>query len=174
MPIPDKALPKPETKREEINMKTSMMAILMASAVTLNCGSLTAAETTQKDDQMGLSKTSVYDDPSPDVFQYPTTNPSAAVALPRAYNGAPPMVPHKIDGFLPVTSKKNMCLTCHNEPDMIGKAKSKGDPTPMPASHYSKADNGSLTFSDTRYVCVQCHTPQADVKDLVGNTFTPK
>jgi cytochrome c-type protein NapB len=57
---------------------------------------------------------------------------------------------------------------------MIGKKKTKGLPTPMPESHYHKADDGKLEFSDTRYVCVQCHTPQADVKDLVGNTFTPK
>jgi cytochrome c-type protein NapB len=153
-------------------MKTTMMAILAAGALTLTYGVLQAAEMTQTDDQMGLSKTSVYDDPSPDVFEYPATKPAAAIALPRAYSGAPPQVPHKVDSYLPITSRKNQCLTCHDDPGMIGKVRGKGIATPMPESHYHKADNGNLTFSDTRYVCVQCHTPQADVKDLVGNTFT--
>jgi nitrate reductase (cytochrome), electron transfer subunit len=152
-------------------MKTTMMAILAAGALTLTCGALRAAEMTQTDDQMGLSKTSVYDNPSPDVFAYPVTKPADASALPRAYIGAPPQVPHNIDTYLPITSSKNKCLGCHDDTDMIGKARGKGTPTPMPESHYHKADNGSLTFSDKRYVCVQCHTPQADVNELVGNTF---
>jgi len=152
-------------------MKTIMMAMLAAGALTLTYGAPQAAETGQADNQMGLSKTSVYDDPSPDVFDYPATKPAAAMPLPRAYSGAPPQVPHKIDGYLPIKSGKNQCLGCHDDPDMIGKARGKGIATPMPQSHYHKADNGSLQFSDTRYVCVQCHTPQAEVKELVGNTF---
>jgi cytochrome c-type protein NapB len=154
-------------------MKTTMMAILVAGTMTLTYGALQAAETTQTDDQMGLSKTSVYDNPSPPVFEYPATKPANASALPRAYFGAPPQVPHSIASYLPITSSKNKCLSCHDDPDMIGKAQAKGEPTPMPESHYHKAANGSLTFSDKRYVCVQCHAPQADVKELVGNTFTP-
>jgi len=155
-------------------MNTTVMAMLAAGALILTYGALHAAEMAQADNQMGLSKTSVYDDPSPDVFEYPNTKPAAAIALPRAYSGAPPQVPHKIDAYLPIKSGKNQCLGCHDDPDMIGKnrAKGKGIATPMPESHYRKADNGSLQFSDTRYICVQCHTPQADVKELVGNTFT--
>lgn len=152
-------------------MKTTMMALLAATAVTLSYGTLQAAEDARKDDQMGLSKTSVFDDPTPEVFQYPQTEPSAAQALPRAYIGAPPQVPHKIAVFMPITRGKNLCITCHDKPALIGAAKSRGIAAPMPESHYHKADNGKLEFSDTRYVCVQCHTPQAEVKDLIGNTF---
>jgi cytochrome c-type protein NapB len=152
-------------------MKTTTKAMLAAGALTLSYGALQAAEMAQTDSQMGLSKTSVYEDPSPDVFAYPATKPMDANALPRAYIGAPPLVPHNIASYLPITSSRNKCLGCHDDPDMIGKTRAKGEPTPMPESHYHKADNGSLTFSDKRYVCVQCHTPQADVKDLVGNTF---
>jgi nitrate reductase (cytochrome), electron transfer subunit len=153
-------------------MKTTMMAIL-AGTMTLTYGALHAAEITQTDDQMGLSKTSVYDNPSPAVFAYPMTKPADASALPRAYVGAPPQVPHNIASYLPITSSNNKCLSCHDDPDMMGKARGKGIATPMPESHYHKADNGSLTFSEKRYVCVQCHTPQADVDELVGNTFKP-
>lgn len=152
-------------------MKTTMMALLAATAVTLSYGALQAAENVWVDDQLGLSKTSVFDDPSPEVFQYPQTEPSAALAMPRAYSGAPPQVPHKIEVFMPITRGKNLCLTCHDKPDLIGSVKSRGIATPMPESHYSKAQGGALTRSDTRYICVQCHAPQADVKDLVGNTF---
>ncbi len=154
-------------------MKTIMMAVLAATAVTLGHGTLQAAENTMLDDQMGLSRTSVFDDPSPEAFQYPQTEPSMAHAMPRAYSGAPPQVPHKLEVFMPITRGKNLCLTCHDKPDLIGAAKSRGIATPMPESHYLKAADGSLKRSDTRHICVQCHTPQAAVKDLVGNTFTP-
>ncbi len=154
-------------------MKTTTMAMLAACALTLSQGALQAAEMTQADDQMGLSKTSVFDNPSPDVFAYPETKPADASGLPRAYIGAPPQVPHSIANLLPISAKRNKCLGCHDDTEMIGKKRDPGVATPMPASHYHKAADGSLTFSDTRYVCVQCHTPQADVKELVGNTFRP-
>lgn len=155
-------------------MKTTTKAMLAAAALTLSHGALQAAEMTQTDSQMGLSRTSVYEDPSPDVFQYPETDPAEAKALPRAYSGAPPQIPHGIDDYLPITAQKNGCNGCHNKPARIGKKAVAGVPTPMPESHYHKSDTGKLEFSDSRYICVQCHTPQANVKDLVGNSFTPK
>ncbi len=153
-------------------MNKIMMTMLVAGSIGLGFGGLQAEGMVQVDDQMGLSKTSVFDDPSPAAFDYPQTEPNEAKPMPRAYSGAPPQIPHNIDDFLPINAQKNKCNTCHDKPAKIGKKKTKGLPTPMPESHYNKADNGSLTFSDTRYICVQCHTPQADVKDLVGNTFT--
>ncbi len=155
-------------------MKTTMKAMLAAGALTLSYGALQAAEMTQMDSQMGLSKTSVYEDPSPDVFQYPQTDPGDARSIPPAFSGAPPQIPHNVEDFLPIDAQKNKCNGCHDKPARIGKKPVAGIPTPMPESHYHKADNGKLEFSDTRYICVQCHTPQADVKDLVGNTFVPK
>jgi cytochrome c-type protein NapB len=148
--------------------------MLAAAALTLSYGALQAAEMTQIDSQMGLSKTSVYEDPTPDVFQYPQADPGESQTLPRAYSGAPPQIPHSIADFVPITAQQNACNGCHNKPARIGKNVAKGTPPPMPESHYHKADTGKLEFSDSRYICVQCHTPQANVKDLVGNTFMPK
>ena len=162
---------KPELNHEETKMKTTMMAILAAATATLTYGALQAAEIILVDDQMGLSKTSVFDDPSPAVFDYPKTEPYEAQALPRAYSGAPPQVPHGIEDFLPINAQKNGCYSCHDKPALIGKKKIKGLPTPMSESHYVKIEGGKLNRSGARYVCTQCHTPQADVKDLVGNTF---
>jgi cytochrome c-type protein NapB len=55
---------------------------------------------------------------------------------------------------------------------LIGKKKVKGIATPIPESHYVKAEDGKLARSGARYNCTQCHAPQAEVSDLVGNTFT--
>jgi cytochrome c-type protein NapB len=121
------------------------------------------------DSEIGLSKTSVFEDPAPTAFEYPVTEPSAATALPRAWDSAPPQIPHKVDAFVPVTANKNLCVTCHDKPGLIGK-KTKGIPTSMPESHYDSVE-GKLVRSNARHVCTQCHAPQANVGDLVGNTF---
>jgi cytochrome c-type protein NapB len=162
----------PELKHEESKIKTTMMAMLVAGVMTIAYGALQAAEGTLVDDQMGLSKTSVFDNPSPDAFQYPETDPYDAHPLPRAYSGAPPQIAHGIEDLLPITAQKNRCTSCHDKPAMIGKKRNESLPTPMPASHYVKAMDGKLTRSNARYVCTQCHVPQAEVRDLVGNTFT--
>lgn len=152
-------------------MKKTMIAILMTGAVAATYGALQAADITLVDDQMGLSKTSVFDDPSPAVFEYPQTEPHAAKPIATAWEGAPPQIPHNIDDFVPINAQKNMCTGCHDKPALVGKKKVQGIPTPMPESHYVKADDGKLTRSGARYVCTQCHAPQADVGDLIGNTF---
>jgi len=155
-------------------MKKTITAVLAIGLVSVAYGALQAGEVVVRDDQMGLAPGSVFDDPSPEVFQYPDTEPSAARGLQRAYLGAPPQIPHRIDNLLPIRAKKNGCLRCHDAPDMIGKPRAaSGEPTPMPLTHYVKLDDGSLKRADNRHVCVQCHTPQAEVKELVGNTFAP-
>ena len=122
------------------------------------------------DDAIGLSKTSVYDVPDPQVFEYSDAAPFSGKILPRAYLGAPPQVPHDISE-MPITRDNNMCVGCHQQPDSIGK-KVKGQPTPLPASHYADVKSNSMHMG--RFVCTQCHTPQATVKPLVGNTFKPR
>jgi cytochrome c-type protein NapB len=159
----------PELNHEEIKMKTTMTAILLAGAVTLGYGALHAAEITLVDDQMGLSKSSVFDDPNLEVFEYPQGFDSKPME--PAYSGAPPQIPHNIDDYLPISAKKNMCTNCHEKPARIGQKKIRHIPTPMPESHYVKAEDGSLKRSDKRHICVHCHTPQAEVKELIGNTF---
>jgi cytochrome c-type protein NapB len=153
-------------------MNKIMMAVLAAAgAVSLGYGALQAEGVVLVDDQMGLSKTSVFEDPSPPAFDYPATDPSASGALPRAWEGAPPQIPHNIADFLPINAESNQCIRCHDKPAMMGKRKVKGIPTPMPESHYVKADDGKLSRAGSRHVCTQCHAPQAEVGDLVGNTF---
>lgn len=127
------------------------------------------------DKDIGLSKSSVFDTPSPTAFSYSEASPGSGNTLPRAYADAPPQIPHSIRGFTPVTARNNLCVGCHNNPAMWGKKKVKGVPTPMPQSHYTDMRNapGDVTkkLIGARFVCTQCHVPQAGVQPLVDNTF---
>lgn len=127
-----------------------------------------------KDTDLGLSKTSVFDTPTPKPFKYNEAFPGASKILPRAYPGAPPQIPHNIEAFKPITAGNNACISCHDKPDTIGKKEAKNLP-PMPLSHYvttkGKADQFQRKVSARRFLCTECHVPQANVKPLVGNTF---
>ncbi len=144
--------------------------IALFVAAALLAGGLYAAEAEWvRDDAIGLSKTSVFDDPAPPEFAYSDLKPKQSGVLPRFWEDAPPQIPHQIDKLLPIRAKLNKCLDCHDVPEDIGK-KVKGEPTPMPASHYIK-DDGELVMAKGRYFCSLCHVPQAGVEALVGNTY---
>lgn len=150
-------------------MKTSTwIAALLACAV----GGASAADKGVSEAQMGLSRTGVNADGVPDAFEYRQADPYSGGVLPRAFVGAPPQVPHGVDGLVPITRDSNACISCHQQPDQVGKRKVKGQPTPLPKSHYTDVRNNALHMG--RYNCTQCHAPQADVKSLVGNTFKGK
>lgn len=127
------------------------------------------------DKDMGLSKTSVFDTPDPETFSYSDKFPGSSSVFPRAYPDAPPQIPHNIDSFKPITTDNNACMGCHNNPSMRGKEIPEGMPTPMPESHYidlrHKPDTVREQIVEARYVCTQCHVPQANVEVLVENSF---
>jgi cytochrome c-type protein NapB len=148
-------------------MKRSASIIGIVAVFVAACA---AAGKPMAENEMGLSRTSVFEDPSPEVFQYPQTAPAAATRLPVAWDGAPPQIPHAIEPFMPIKADTNSCLDCHDKPSMMGK-KVEGRPTAMPESHYTKVE-GKWEHNNSLYICTQCHVPQANVKDLVGNSFT--
>jgi cytochrome c-type protein NapB len=115
----------------------------------------------------------VFDTPSPESFSYSASSPGSNEVLPLAYAGAPPQIPHNIDNLVPVTAENNQCVACHNTPGLIGQ-KGKGQPTPMPESHYTdlRRTPGKVTkkLTGSRFVCTQCHAPQAEVDPLVENS----
>lgn len=149
-------------------MKTTTYAVLALGALAV-AACATSLGPPVDEQQLGLSKTSVYDAPVPATFSYPAVEPDEAERLPRAFLGAPPQVPHEVETLPPITAEKNECLDCHNKPHLIGKGK-KGI-SPMPESHYVKVEGRPRPWG-ARYVCNQCHVPQAEVKPLVRNTFT--
>ena len=152
-------------------MKTRLITLTTLLTALALAATADPVETTE----LGLSKTSVFDTPTPVPFSYAAPQPSQSEPLPRAYGGfegAPPRIPHAIDAFMPITAKSNSCASCHDRPHLIGKTQ-KGAPTPMPQSHYGgfKGEGGKKDLSGARYVCTQCHVPQSGAAPLVANTL---
>lgn len=153
-----------------MNMKT----ISLCAIVLILSGNNLAADGIGEA-SLGLSKSSVFDTPDPSAFEYPDTKARYSEALPRAFHGAPPQVPHETDSMLPITRGDNSCLECHDRPDEIGVVEVKGG-RPMDRGHYSvhgvEGEYEGWVLSGVRYNCNQCHVQQADVPPLVDNTFS--
>jgi cytochrome c-type protein NapB len=153
------------------------------------------------EETLGLRKTNLYDeadDTTSIKTDYSRPAPGTSTKFERAYVNAPPMIPHSVDGLLPITKSNNQCIGCH----MPAEAKSMGmGATPVPPSHMTnyrpdtkmdgdkvvkegkelgKVNTSDLLIakakkSDTlyqgRFNCSQCHAPQAKIDTAVGNTF---
>ena len=122
---------------------------------------------------MGLSKTSVFDTPTPGNYTYNSEKPGRNDWLPRAWDGIPPQIPHGIEKYLPVVAADNQCLDCHDQPKYIGRPKNMDrrvkNKAPMSPSHY--ADDSFETLDNARFNCTQCHVPLSDAPPLVDNTY---
>ncbi len=153
--------------------KSVRKGVLLGAAITAAILSLSASAVQDQaipDDAIGLSKTSVFDVPDPAVFEYGKADPgTVGKRVDRSYHTAPPMVPHSIQDMVPIRQDFNLCKDCHAQPDLIGKKITQGMPVPAPVSHYANVKAGELYMG--RWNCTQCHAPQANVKNLVVNTF---
>ena len=147
---------------------------LLTAAVAMLATASVCADGGVSDSDIGLSKTSVFNVPAPDSFAYDDTEARRSKAMPRAFPGAPPQVPHEVVSMLPITLDDNRCLECHDRPEMIGQSEFKGG-NPMNKEHYSAVGEAQSfkgwRLSGARYNCNQCHVPQAGVVPLVKNTF---
>ncbi len=153
------------------------------------------------EESLGLRKTDIYSeaDTTSNPTDYKRDTAGSGVKFERAFLNAPPMIPHDIEGMLPITAKDNQCVGCHM-PDV---AKSM-NATPIPASHFTsfrpqtvlkdgevvkegkvvgkdiKNTSDIITVAHTlndlskaRFNCSQCHAPQSKNDPAVANTFTP-
>ncbi len=150
---------------------------------------------------LGLRKTDLYSEEKEttgDKADYTRPAPGSSTRFERAYVNAPPMIPHSVEGLLPITTKNNQCIGCH----MPAEAKSMGlNATPIPVSHFTNYRPitvmegekvvkegkvlGAVNTSDVliaittkteklyqgRFNCSQCHAPQSNTDTVVGNTF---
>ena len=84
----------------------------------------------------------------------------------RNYPEQPPTIPHKIEGYQ-LDLNANRCLACHS------RARTGESQAPMVSiTHFMDRDNQFLAaVSPRRYFCLQCHVPQHEVGELVGNEF---
>ncbi len=125
------------------------------------------------DQELGLRKTALADDRAPATYTLTDAAPGDNQRMPRAYDGAPPLIPHSLDGFTPITSSENTCLLCHQ----TGTADA-ADPPQVPVSHMTDLRNAPTvqreTVAGARWNCTACHVPQSNAPLLVANTFATK
>jgi len=144
------------------------------------------------EESLGLRKTNLYSEKTETQghkAEYSTSYTGSGVKIKRAFQDAPPMIPHDVEGLLPITINNNQCLGCH----MPEEAAAMGmGATPIPVSHFinfrpsSSAIKGENTSSETlshvsikkskklyggRFNCSQCHAPQSGDDLAVKNTF---
>ena len=122
---------------------------------------------------MGLSKTSVFDTPTPGNYIYNDAKPGRNEWLPTAWEGLPPQIPHGIEKFLPVVAADNQCLDCHDVPKYIDQPKNMDrtvkSKSPMSRDHYASNDLDEV--AGARFTCTQCHVPQSNAAPLVESTY---
>ncbi|SFO92320.1 nitrate reductase cytochrome c-type subunit [Hydrogenimonas thermophila] len=144
------------------------------------------AKTVITEEELGLRKENLYTEQgiAPVTADFTKPAPGMSKKIDRSYENAPPLIPHSVDGMLPITIKNNACTGCH----MPAVAKSV-NATPISPTHFKdffaetkenlKKYKGSKVHADEsdiapqRYNCSQCHVPQANVKPLVENKFQP-
>ncbi|MFT7004798.1 MAG: cytochrome c-type protein NapB [Sulfurimonas sp.] len=194
-------------------MKTiSKITIGLAAAALLvvGCGESTKVAPTKKSEMLktvsekslGLRKTDLYSentDTVGDATKYSTSVTGSGTTIKRAFQDAPPMIPHDVEGMLPITINDNQCIVCH-EP-MAAKEMGMGT-IPYPASHMTDfrptttiAEDGKISkngteidntsseklknvsikkldkLSGSRFNCTLCHAPQSGDAVAVKNTF---
>ena len=139
------------------------------------------APKTVTEESLGLRKTDLYSETvetEGDATHYSKSVAGSGHKIARAFQDAPPMIPHDVEGMVPITINDNQCVACHDP--MV--AKDMGA-TPYPSSHMknfrpaSVAQSGANTSSASlanisikdehklvgaRFNCTQCHASQAD------------
>ena len=154
-------------------MKTlSFIALIGLAAIVTACATTATKESNAALEELN-SGPSVFDTPTPMAYNYSDAKPGYNDRLSRAWEGAPPQIPHRISEYLPINTEDNRCLDCHDKPKYIGKPlnkdRTKKNKSPMSKEHYADAE---LEESDgARFNCTQCHVPQANAPVLVESTF---
>jgi nitrate reductase cytochrome c-type subunit len=122
------------------------------------------------DTEIGLSKSSVTDAPAPAAWTLDATEPGERPSRATAFPGAPPVIPHGVSEFLPLTSDENGCLMCHEPGEKV-----EGEPTPIPESHLTDFRKAPAVTGEelvgARINCVMCHVALTDAPPLVASEF---
>ncbi len=108
----------------------------------------------------------------PPVFVFTDATPDGNDRWAPSYPGAPPMIPHSLDGSAAITLSDNTCLLCHQTGST-----DPADPPQIPRSHlidFRRApDVVRETVAGARWSCTACDLIQSNAPVLVENRFTP-
>jgi cytochrome c-type protein NapB len=148
------------------NRKTLIAAAILTILIATGC----AMSSDISDESLGFRKAPLIGGETTigDKTSYGTTAAGESKLIARAFENAPPMIPHDVEGLLPITTNNNSCLGCH-DPQVAAAVGA----VPVSASHMFDMRNDTLlaTVSHTRFNCTQCHAPQSDNKMWVENKF---
>lgn len=170
--------------RKNIMLKKLLLITLVVFVVVVGCKKEEEQRIEDKklglieDDLSGVEVTTLNSKPT-EISSAPGTSANVE----RAFENAPPIIPHSNEGFLPITLKNNLCLTCH----LPAQAKNIEGSTPMSNAHFTEyrpetpVSHGKVetfmielqTLDPARYNCMLCHVTQTDVTVDIKNLFTP-
>lgn len=143
------------------------------------------------EESLGLRKTDLYSEKTTTGMktQYRTSYAGSGEKISRAFQDAPPMIPHDTAGMLPIKIGSNQCTGCHM-PEVAASVNA----TPIPKSHFTNfrpshklsskgfsksVDNmkNEVAIKETahlvgaRFNCTLCHATQSEGDLAVENTF---
>lgn len=144
--------------------KTTGFALATLVATIVGCATATGPVSMRGSDVAAPDR-------APEAKNYPTKVPGSGEQnlIARTFLDQPPLIPHAIEKYEPLTSEENACVECHITDEFKGKKMPK-----MGASHFSKTlkeADGSPVMEMTRFVCTSCHVAQVDAPPLVENLF---
>ena len=180
-------------KLRSLTLGLAVSAAIFISGCTMNKNATNATMSKEvvTEASLGLRKTTLYAENTTAgaKTEYVKDEAGSSTIFDRAFQDAPPMIPHTVEGLLPVTINNNSCIGCHDPvvaPSM--------EATAIPKSHFMnfrpKHNFDGKTFttstdvlkndvsvktisklSGARFNCTQCHAPQSNGNLAVESTF---
>jgi cytochrome c-type protein NapB len=110
-------------------------------------------------------------DTAPELKTYAEKTPGVGQVklIDRTFVGQPPMVPHSIEKYVPLTIEENACMECHQTQEIRGQKIPQIGTSQFSTTVKTKA--GAPALEMTRFQCDSCHVPQVDAKPLVESRF---
>lgn len=97
-------------------MKITKITLGLATITAIFVTGCAIAQKTYSEESLGLRKADIYTEKStvPDKTDYTKTPAGTSTKIDRAFENAPPMIPHDVEGMLPITIDNNQCIMCHD------------------------------------------------------------
>jgi len=172
-------------------MNKLMICAMIFTLFLAGCSSSNNNEKYIADEDIDMSDELLLSDESvlTDMPEYSKVRGGESEMFDRSFENAPPLIPHRVGGFLPIKVDDNKCLRCH----MPDKAP-EFEAIPIPKTHFTSyrpvvveedgkyrvdAHEGEVIekdlghFNGAMFNCSQCHVPQAKVTVDIPNTFDP-
>lgn len=186
-------------KRMSIGKYKVLSAAVLLAFLTTGCMQATGSNAQKmsqqySEEELGLRDTALLneDTTKPVAPQYSKSYAGSGKMYKRAFQDAPPMIPHSVEGMVPVKINNNQCISCHM-PNVAPAVNA----TAIPESHFldmrpkhqydgkqfkKAVDNmknetsvqkaGDL--SGARFNCTQCHASQSETEVAKPNNFKPE